>query len=782
MSEIPGDQATHGMPRLLPLLLAIAALLPNLGAALPLDTYFFRDISLLFIPLRLFQAQEMAEGRLPFWNPYVHEGEFLIPSFYPPDLLLALWPTPEFASWLLTLHFPIAALAAYALARSRGMGRTAAFTAGGVYALGGFALSTLNLYYFLQFLALAPLLLLALERAAASGGRWIAAAALLVALGLSTMGVELLLQAIGLALPLALWRDDAVDLPWRVGVARLAGTLALGAGLAAVPIAIIMGLLPETARGTGLDATEIGGLALPPMALLQLVMPSVFGTHERQLETWWGDRFFSDGFPYLLSIYFGALVLGLAIVGFVHGPRRERLLLAAALLLGLWYALGAAGGLWSLLQLIPSTGAFRFPVKSVFVAHFAAALLAARGMDSLVRGKGWRSFATLAAASGFAILSIAAAGWLAGEPISHWLGLSPRGIRVFSASFPADAALTGVIVLLGASLAGVTLLGRMPPARAAALVAVLIVFDLARAGVGINKQVPAEFFQLHPAIADQHLDRLDGGRVFAFPSHFSTSVEAWLGGRPPGTESWLFYAIRQGLNNHANMLDRIESAVSADSTGLSPQFTALHPAAYDPKYAAQLVPKLRDAAVSRVISFDPIGLDDLKLRAVAALPSPGLGIYIYELSRAWPRAFVACRVWLAGDRFQAAETPFADGFDPQRDVAFEAPAREAPRATGCRVGKVSAVAANPAEERFIVESDGPGWLVSRATHARGWSATLDGAPAALRRADGRHRAVAVPPGRHEVAMRYEPPGLRAGIALTLISLAVLVWLARRRGR
>ena len=82
----------------LPLLLVPVALLPDLAAALPLRTYFFRDFTVTFLPLRLFAARELREGRLPFWNPYLFEGTFQLPALYPADLLHALWPTPVFVS------------------------------------------------------------------------------------------------------------------------------------------------------------------------------------------------------------------------------------------------------------------------------------------------------------------------------------------------------------------------------------------------------------------------------------------------------------------------------------------------------------------------------------------------------------------------------------------------------------------------------------------------------------------------------------------------------------
>ena len=152
----PASPAEPRWTRWLPALLVPVALLPDLAAALPLRSYFFRDFSVTFYPLRLFAAREIRQGRFPAWNPYIFEGSFQLPALYPPDLLHALWPSPVFVSWLLTLHLPLAALAAYWLVRELGASRAGAFVAGAAYALGGFALSCLNLYVFLQALALAP--------------------------------------------------------------------------------------------------------------------------------------------------------------------------------------------------------------------------------------------------------------------------------------------------------------------------------------------------------------------------------------------------------------------------------------------------------------------------------------------------------------------------------------------------------------------------------------------------------------------------------------------------
>ena len=59
----------------------------------------------------------------------------------------------------------------------------------------------------------------------------------------------------------------------------------------------------------------------------------------------------------------------------------------------------------------------------------------------------------------------------------------------------------------------------------------------------------------------------------------------------------------------------------------------------------------------------------------------------------------------------------------------------------------------------------------------GWTATVDGRPAAIERANFAFRAVRVPPGAHRVALRFEPAAWRLGLLITLLSLAAYVALA-----
>jgi hypothetical protein len=773
------SEARHA--RWLPLLLVPVALLSDLGAALPLRSYFFRDFTVTFLPLRLFAARELGEGRLATWNPFVFEGSFQLPALYPPELLHALRPDPVFVSWLLTMHLPLAALAAYWLARELGASRPGAFVSGAVYSLAGLALSCLNLYVFLQALALAPFVIGLLRRAALRGGRAMVAAAALVALALSTLAVEFVAQAIVLGLALGL-----AAAPGRVGLARLGLALGLGLALAGLPIGLTLGLLPETARGAGFAPDVALANAVHPAVLLQSLLPGLFGLPYAPAEAWWGGRFFSKGLPYFLSLYLGPLALALAAVGIAALPRRIRPVLLAFAALGLWYALGERGGLAPLVARLPLAGSFRFPSKALLLPHLAVALAAGFAVERLRFGRAW---GWLAAAGGLAaavavgvavLVSAAPAGLVA------WTGVVPS-------YWPTVAEVTrheaGVVLLLVLAVGVIAwAVGRrlLRPSAAVALVAALVVADLARAGVGLNRQENASFFDPLPEIAALRLDDLDGGRVFSYGLDHSPAFREVLarGGRNVTLTG--LYLDRQVLGPYTNVIDGIEAAESSDLTGLAPRERELSPEAYEPARAGQLVPWFRNAGVARVLSLDPLSDPELvPLKAVPAGP-PGVAIHVYGLNT-WPRASLACRATPVADAEQALAVPYRKGFDPWREVALVRAGGEGPDdalPATCTKGRARRVAWTASEERYEVETNASAYLVVRASHARGWRALVDGVPAPVLRANGKHRAVAVNAGRHEVVLRYEAPGLVAGAAASLLGLlaAAVLWGASGRGK
>jgi hypothetical protein len=80
-----------------------------------------------------------------------------------------------------------------------------------------------------------------------------------------------------------------------------------------------------------------------------------------------------------------------------------------------------------------------------------------------------------------------------------------------------------------------------------------------------------------------------------------------------------------------------------------------------------------------------------------------------------------------------------------------------------------------------VEATHPAYLVVVERYQTGWSARVDGAASTIVRGNILFRAVRVDPGHHLVELRYEPPGLRTGLAFSALGVALVLaaWWPRR---
>ncbi len=748
------------LSRLLPLLLVPLALLPDLRAALPLSTYYSGDFSSSFLPLRLLAARELGSGRPLLWNPYVFEGSFQLPALYPPDLLHALWPSAVFVSWLLTLHLPLAALGAYWLARELGTSRGGAFLAGAVYALSGFTLSCLSHYVLLQALALAPFLAGLLRRAGCHGGRALAPAAALLALSLSTLAVAFVVQALLVGLCLGLAAS-----PTRMALGRLALATALGIGLAGLPLVVVASLLPEAAGAAGVAPAAAQGHALHPALLAQALLPGLFGDPRVPAEAAWGGRFFGGGMAYVPSLYLGPLALAFAAVGALAQPRRL-LVLAALGALGLLLSLGGAG--W----------------KALLLPHLALSMAAGFAVDRLRTGRGWGWLVGAGALAATVAAGIAVLFALSPSGLAAWTGVAERSWSGLSGVARREA---GLVVLLALAVGAATWAvgrGLLGPARAVALVTTLGVMDLARAGAGLNPQERASFFDPLSEMTALGLRELDGGRVFSYRLDQSASYRELVArGGPAATLTRLFLH-RQLLEPHANVLDRVEVPETSPSLqALVPRERELVTGLHDPARVGELLPWLRNAGVARVLSLDPLQHPALVPLARVPAGPPGVAIHAYGFD-SWPRASLACRATPVASRELALAAPYRKGFDPWREVALEEQGGgpdDALPAT-CTKGRARRTWWTAGEEHYEVITNASAYLVVRASHARGWRAHVDGVPTPVLRANGKHRAIAVSAGRHEVVLRYAPPGLVPGLALSVVSLlvAALVFLSGAR--
>jgi hypothetical protein len=763
-------------------LVSLASLAPFARGLLAAQCFYFRDLASIFIPVRGFAAAALAHGQLRYWNPFDHEGIPLPhpPLSYPIDALQALFPGPFAVTLLLALHVPLAALALFALARALGASRVAAAGAGLVYALGGFGLSTISLYVYVQALAWVPFVVLALLRIG-RGERRLAWATLAIASLASTMALEFLIQAllIGVVLGLCL-PDDAGEgrraAHLRAGLRPLARQLAaaaLGIALVAPTFLVMQAVVRQSARGSGLSPDVTLAHSLHPFTLLQVLVADLYGDMARPADVWWGVHFFPRGFPYFVSLYLGATVIALAWTGLRHGagPRRRLALLALA---GIVVCLGRFAGLQPLAAALPLLNAVRYPSKAFLTVQLALALLAAFGWDAGARGgpRAWRSLALAACGLGGALVLLpivlpallpAPLRWFQAAFFPNDMSLPAR--RAALALMSGDAATGGAIAVVAGALAVASCLGRLRAEITRLALVGLVAADLVRAGAGLNPMTHRSFYELSPEMSALAAEVRGEGRAFVC-AHEATSAY-WRGRalRRADHELWTFALMLETFEPHLNMLHGVPTALSEDHTSLVPLRALPADAEGGCSRFEAIAPRVRAAGVSHVISLDPIAAPSLRLERVVAPPRVApLAIYVYRLLRPLPRASVARSVVAV-----PAGTPWASSAGDETVAVEQAVAAE----DGAR-GRILRISEGSDRLTLDVQVDRPTVVLLRDTWTPGWTARVAGRPAPVVRANGLHQAIPVPAGTSRVVLRYWPPGLTAGILLALAALVLLV--------
>ena len=748
---------------------ATAALLTSLPFWRGIGTgqsFYFRDLSLHFFPLRRFAIEGLLRGELRYWNPYINEG---VPLSLPPvsywgDLLQVLLSDERGFSLLLALHLPLAGVAFVMLARFLGIGPLAATLGGLVFSLGGFALSSLNLYVYAQALAWSPLVILTLLRAADTGGRRIAVAAIVTAAALSTTGLEIVGQAI--ACGLILWASG-LQRAWRAAAA-----LALASGLAAPTLLVMRSLIAGTARGAGFSSDVVLAHSVHPLTLLQVLVGNLYCDLSNPAARFWGNNFFPRGFPYVLSLYLGVTVVALAILGASQpSPWRGRLVALAGL--GLLLCLGRWGPIGPLVDFVPAAfRVFRYPTKAFFSVHLSIAMLAALGLQSLAgpeSRKSWRRLAPFLLALGGLLALAPSTPRIASEALRAFAqGFFPpdypwvlrlnilRGIL-------ADTATGGFVALAGGLISLAVVSGRLRPAIGSLTLIGLVGADLLRTGAGLNPTVTPAFFDLSPQMSEVAASlRAQGGRVFTCDVGESPAYRVSRG--QEGHEVRTFAALRETLTPLFNLRDAVPSAYGPDLTMLVP-LERLLPVSTSCARFDEIAPRLRAAAVSHVLSLDVLDNPELSRRATIQPPDIApLAVHIYALRDPAPRVSIE------------PDTTPADGTDRIHGPASDPGSlpRDSPSP-----GRIVPLAASTEHLTLEVEADRPVRVTLKESYAPGWTATVDGRPAALLRADGGYQAVPLAPGRRKIVLRYRPPGLLAGLALALAAAAATLWLWRK---
>ncbi len=163
---------------------------------------------------------------------------------------------------------------------------------------------------------------------------------------------------------------------------------------------------------------------------------------------------------------------------------------------------------------------------------------------------------------------------------------------------------------------------------------------------------------------------------------------------------------------------------------------------------------------------------------------------VFSNARAAPRALVPAVVREVPDEAAARALLAETSFDPRREAVVEQGAQGSgalgPAGAAGSSGTVSVDDASNARVVMHAQLSRPGLVVLNDSWSPGWSVQVDGHAARVVRVNDVMRGVSVGGGTHVVEWRYAVPGLRTGLALTVLALlaaaACLAWAGGLAGR
>ncbi len=682
-------------------------------------------------------ARRLAAGEIPLWNPESCSGIPLLATlqagvFYPGNWLALVAPAHVALSVLAFLHCALGATFAWWLFRSWGCGPFSAACCALLFVF-KCCLGQILWPPAAASVVWLPWILLCVEKLCrAPDPRWWAGLALGCAVQILAGFPQYVLYTYFLVAPYAIVRlcvqARAGSHGWRraaVSATVLGAAILAGVGVAGVQLAPTLELVAESVRSRVLLPAEVHYLNFFAFPHSGAMLASVFDPSRGEIVYEHGAR------GYLGT----AMLLALAVAPVLawRDPRTWLLLAAgaAALLLSDGY-LGPARPLYEAYARLPFVGSLRSPERLRFVAFFCASGLAAIGLVALEAPspparRRWLWASALCAAAGVGLGML----WT-GHAAALWR-LPPALV---------------LLLALGSRI-------RWLRTAAGPVLALFVAADLALATrpTGSLRRIPVELaHRFHTDRVSLAPEQLDAQRAKA------------------GS-------------------DRLELVGFAPAVGAGPSAGLRRASCYEPLIPVQWAELHRrlTGRISRGATL--VGLDPethptfYDVMSVRRLILPGAAHAVRAVSNddALPRAFVIDRYRIA-DRGAAFEHVARGDLDFRRVVILDRdpgfPSREA---DGAAAHASRIVEDRP--ERVVVEAEAAAdaLLVLTDSHYPGWEARVDGERAEILLANGLHRAVAIPAGRHRVVFEYRPRSFRVGVALSLLSLAaVAAVLARSR--
>lgn len=787
--------------------------------------FFYRDVYNFTYPHIKFIHDACRHGYLPYWNPLLNYGEPVLANpnflfFYPFTLLIILLPVAYAYCLHYVVHFAIAALGAYWLARQWNQSRWAALFAASAFAFSGPLLSLGNFYNHAACAAWIPWALLLTDKAVSKRSLrpWILLTAVF---SLQFLAGEMLtlLATFVLCLAYAIYRGGREHLWGRANGRIIAGFVAAGLlmmALCAVELLPASHLLANSRRGLeGLPYRETTYWSFNPLKIVEFALPNFYGD-SLNAPSVWDIALNARNNPYFLSVFLGFIPLFFAGLGLIFGREQRKKFAAYAAGGLLLLSFGRFTPVFALAYLLfPPLDLVRFPVKLLTPFALLVALLAGWGIDAFRNSAtDWARRRRNILIPIECLLGITILLWILSFVAPAWIG-SAAGplLRASNRTYinSVNKELTTVEIkngveflltmmkvylpgfagfLLGSLVWLKALETRKRQAwRALPVVAVFGILRLAFVNYSVNPTVPKIFYTYAPPVLKKLEPSETPYRVcninrLQLSTRNKPTPQAFLNFSSIPAIARLSLLAQNDFRSRlvltrGSMLAGVETVVNND-IDLSFPLDLFHFWIFDRTQMpdASRADRLLGRTNVKYEIFDR-PQKNTTLQEVGTLFNGSVRpSYLYLNLCAAPRAYVASSASYSTNPLETLTRLSVPRFDIYQQIIL--PTQEKTSGAGPSAGAkgpagtVKLLQYQPNTVILQAEMGRPGYVVLLDRYAPDWHAKIDGRAVPLLRANLMFRAVLVKPGNHLIRFEYHQQGLKTGLFLTLMTMAFLI--------
>jgi hypothetical protein len=739
-----------------------------------LSRFYTRDLAQYYVPTKTIIRELVLAGEFPWWNPYYAAGQPMAANpeyeiFYPLQWLIFL-PDFELGYKLhVLLHIYLIVCTSFLLLRSFRLGIPASLFGAISWGLGGVAISMINLLPMLFAVAWMPLIFLFARRLLSSFRKSDAAAFVLFAgvqilVGEPTTLIQTWLILGGYAV-WTIWRRSRWGpSPWRVFlifVLLFLWSVAIGS----VQLIPAIDHVRDTERARGLAYEEVMGWSFPPVRILELSHPFLFGyIDDEGRMAWWGRTLYEQRrSPFILRIYSGALLIPLLIAG-LCSRRPGRLPLALIVIPFLAVALGANTPLLPTIYNLGLPIPFRFPEKFMLMVVFAIVVFSSFTLDRILRGdRELLRRALIAAASltgTFALMMIFSRTSVYESFFLDLWATEPSRFADRMVLLSRRGWIFALVAMGSSAIALAAFYLRTSSARLwQAVVIAVLVLELLPIHYDTIPRIESEFYEPPEVVGALDADR-GGYRIFHQMDWYERGRHGegyqrlgkgaiWAtrnGMFPMLPAAWGFRTVLEkdyDLTHLQSTSDLVRSMWEVQMSGQE-------------EWAGFFLPisNVRYVAVARPLQEE--------LRRVADRPweiQPADFVRVPHL----PRYYFADTIHRISSRTEFVREISANV--PEARTAFvDLPPFEPARS------EITSVDERSSAVVLHVRTEGKAFLVLSVTPHKYWRATIDRSPSTLHVVNIGYQGIVVPPGEHEIELVYRNPITVATAFLSIVAM------------